>query len=75
MHFAMEDDPLPEAFAVLILDLQPAVRASPLLHGGVRHRGLIPSIWPVGNFGYLSFSGFPVTLKARDYFRLSLVNM
>ena len=40
MHFAMKDDPLAEAFAVLILDLQAAEGASPFLHGGVRHWGL-----------------------------------
>ena len=57
MHFAMEDDPLAEAFAVLIFDLQAAEGASPLLHDSVRHWGLDSSIGPLGNFGYISFSG------------------
>jgi hypothetical protein len=57
MHFAMENDPLAEALAVLIFDLQAAEGASPLLHGGIRHWGLDFLHWPLGSFGYISFSG------------------
>jgi hypothetical protein len=57
MHFAMKDDPLAEALAVLILDFQAAKGASPFLHGGVRHWGLASLCLPSGRFGYISFSG------------------
>lgn len=43
MHFSVEYDPLAKALAVLVLDLQAAERASPLLNSGVRHWGCCSS--------------------------------